>query len=160
MKKLSKTVMNKHKSREKAAEFNQQVADALNHHTQMLTHLSARVVCLEELMFEQNKDLTPQKLEQRIETIVDRGEGLVPGDVVREGDKVRLEIKTANQPDTDFTKMIVRQLGRGLCLPVDVEKSLLRAKPGERVIVPFPKGGDVEIKIHRISTPAEATEES
>jgi len=154
MKKLNPTKNNKVVNINQRRDFEQSLLNALNQHTQLLTDVSARLVCLEEGYLKANPDVTPEELTIRIARITDKGEGLVPALKASAGDKVRVTMIQEALEGED-ARLTIRDLGAGSTLPKKIEEALIGASVGSKTKVdpPLVGGRGITLVLDMVSSP-------
>lgn len=102
-----------------------------------LDALFTRIISLEELLMKTNPAITKDVLAEQVATIEDRNEGLKSVDndaVVELGDRVRIEIKTKTDDQTEFqgqSRLMIDNAGSGNTLGQELESVLVGMKAGE-----------------------------
>lgn len=136
----------------------QMMGQALVQRTAQSTqNLFTRLVALEEIIIENNPEITKDVLADKVAAIQDRNEGFeLVNQEVKNGDRVRLEIKTKTAEQTEFqgsSRLLVDNIGLGQTLGKELEESVLGMKNGETKETKFGKDATLtaSITVNRIS---------
>lgn len=110
-----------------------------------------RIVCLEEILMETVPGLTKESLAVRVSNIEDRADGFEATDeVVREGDRVRVEVKTRTIDQTEFqgaSRLQIDNVGSGATLGKELETAIIGMKAGETKEIKFGKDESIVASI-------------
>lgn len=136
----------------------------LQRQTQTANRIMTRLICLEELAIELNPSITKDSLAERVSAIEDRHDGYesIGAEVVKEGDRVRIEIKTRTADQAEFqgsSRMMVDNIGAGFTLGKELEGAILGMKSGEVKDLKFGKDESLvaSIALNRASRNPEKT---
>lgn len=122
-------------------------------------NLMTRIIAIEEILIEANPALTKEVLANRVAAIQDRSEGyevVAADDVVKEGDRVRVELKTRTADQKEFqgtSRLQIDNIGVGNTLGKELEGAMVGMKTGEVKEVLFGKDNSLvaSISLNRAS---------
>lgn len=116
-------------------------------------NLKLRILCTEEIIMEMNPAITKESLAERVAAIQDRLEGftqLSAEDSVKEGDRVRVELKTRTQDQKEYqgsSRLDILNVGAGNTLGKELEGAMLGMKAGETKEIQFGKDASLAASI-------------
>lgn len=107
----------------------------------------ARVLVLEELIMEQNPNITKDLLSERVADKIDSLIGFKPIETSEAGCRLRVTIESKYNSEPNFgspSKTMIDNLGSGNSLTKEIEDRLIGLKKGEHIITDIPAEGDQE----------------